>query len=694
MVTYNFKKTAPVPSGTDFVDIILSKTQRKTPTIIHKHYAIGRIRAFYMRKVKFTQQTIHDRLTQILDDFPRLDDIHPFYADLMNVLYDKDHYKIALGKLAASRRMVDQIGQEYVRLLKYADSMYRCKCLKRAALGRMCTLLRKQNDSLQYLEEVRQHLARLPSIDPSTRTLILCGYPNVGKSSFMNSITRANVEVESYAFTTRSIFVGHTDYNYLRWQILDTPGILDHPLEEMNNIEMQTITALAHLRAAILYLLDLSEACGFSIEDQISLFKNIKPLFANKPLFVVVNKADLATLDSLPQEKVDLVNSVLEDGAVEILSMSTLTGQNVMEVRNTACDRLLQQRVETKMKGKTLEEVIHRVHVAQPNGQATDESLRPVHIPESVLRRRAATGLGGSGHHSTSTSSTSSSGGMDVDHARVTEKVLEAMGGGPGVYVPDLRKKYLLEDDSWRYDVMPEIMDGRNIADFVDADILRKLHDLEVEENQLLQEEALEMGEDMTSVVDLDADLQEAARIIRERKELAKMKARMKKNKATMPRTNPRSRTIEERTRGAAARGMDVTGVVDMMQRRGRSLERRLNTMDSLGATGLKRGRDNEGMDVDGEPRSRSATRDSVGRSLSRPAEPRGRSQSRANRSLSVKGIRDPEKQKRAQKVVDRAQTKLRSKGVNISEADRSVQTKRPKHLFTGKRTTGKTDRR
>ena len=28
---------------------------------------------------------------------------------------------------------------------------------------------------------------------------------------------------------------------------------------------------------------------------------------------------------------------------------------------------------------------------------------------------------------------------MDVDHARVTEKVLEAMGGGPGVYVPDLR---------------------------------------------------------------------------------------------------------------------------------------------------------------------------------------------------------------------------------------------------------------
>lgn len=34
--------------------------------------------------------------------------------------------------------------------------------------------------------QVRQHMSRLPSIDPNTRTLLLCGYPNVGKSSFMN----------------------------------------------------------------------------------------------------------------------------------------------------------------------------------------------------------------------------------------------------------------------------------------------------------------------------------------------------------------------------------------------------------------------------------------------------------------------------------------------------------------------------
>ncbi len=47
----------------------------------------------------------------------------------------------------------------------------------------------------------------------------------------MNNVTRADVEVQPYAFTTKSLFVGHTDYNYLRWQVIDTPGILDHPLE-------------------------------------------------------------------------------------------------------------------------------------------------------------------------------------------------------------------------------------------------------------------------------------------------------------------------------------------------------------------------------------------------------------------------------------------------------------------------------
>jgi nucleolar GTP-binding protein len=182
---------------------------------------------------------------------------------VLQVLYDKDHYKLALGQLNMARNLIDKIAKDYVRMMKYADSLYRCKTLKRAALGRMCTLMKKHGPSLAYLEQVRppqytqivvrrnvtvralhrrgegagsrgvgvcwcggeqvrQHMARLPSIDPNTRTLLVCGYPNVGKSSFMNKVTRADVEVQPYAFTTKALFVGHTDYKYLRWQVSES----------------------------------------------------------------------------------------------------------------------------------------------------------------------------------------------------------------------------------------------------------------------------------------------------------------------------------------------------------------------------------------------------------------------------------------------------------------------------------------
>lgn len=45
------------------------------------------------------------------------------------------------------------VAKDYVRLMKYGDSLYRCKQLKRAALGRMCTVIRRQRQSLEYLEQ-------------------------------------------------------------------------------------------------------------------------------------------------------------------------------------------------------------------------------------------------------------------------------------------------------------------------------------------------------------------------------------------------------------------------------------------------------------------------------------------------------------------------------------------------------------
>ena len=58
MPSYKFKSIKVVPSSKDFIDIVLSRTQRQTPTVVHNGWAIARIRQFYMRKVLHAQPAV------------------------------------------------------------------------------------------------------------------------------------------------------------------------------------------------------------------------------------------------------------------------------------------------------------------------------------------------------------------------------------------------------------------------------------------------------------------------------------------------------------------------------------------------------------------------------------------------------------------------------------------------------------
>lgn len=658
MVLYNFKRLVTVPTAQALVDHVLSKTQRRTPTVVHKGYAIGRIRDFYMRKVKFTQQLIHDKLTQILEDFPRFDDLHPFYADLLNVLYDRDHYKLALGQLATARTLVDGIARDYVRLLKFGDSLYRCKCLKRAALGRMCTLLLRHKKNMAYLEEVRQHLGRLPSIDPSTRTLLVAGFPNVGKSSFMNKVTRADVEVQPYAFTTKSLFVGHCDYKYARWQVIDTPGILDQELQQRNTIEMQSITALAHLRAAVLYFIDPSEECGYSLVKQLSLFKSIMPLFANKPIVVVANKTDLGWESSLGEDGEKLLNEFTADGVATLMKMSARDESGVSNVKNAACEKLLAARIESKLKGRKVQNAMNRLHLATPKNVSGD---RKPNIPASVLLKRARAETNGE----------SGDDAMDVEaEPRKLERDLQEENGGAGVYSSDWRKLYQLKKKEWNYDIMPEIIDGKNIADFVDPDIERKLSALEREEDARDAVRDVENDLEVDGYRMLTSEEMETVRAIKEKKALLHMNS---------------------------TRESDVRGNRGIIQRN-RKLVSREKLEGDLEALGVDHEDASEvvGRVVAraGRKRSRSENR-SVSLARQETAK-RTRSDSRA-RSVSVvpgEGFKDVAQKKQA---LEKQRKKLRAgvgKMARKGEADRSIPTLKPKHLFSGKRGIGKTDRR
>lgn len=689
MAYYNFKKITVVPTSKDFTDVVLSKTQRKTPTQVHRHFKIGRIRAFYMRKIKFTQANFTEKLGMILTEFPKLEEVHPFYADLMNVLYDRDHYKLALGQLNTARHLVDNVARDYVRLMKYGDSLYRCKQLKRAALGRMATIMKRQNQSLTYLEQVRQHLSRLPSIDPHTRTVIVCGFPNVGKSSFINKITRADVEVQPYAFTTKSLYVGHTDYKYLRWQIIDTPGILDHPLEERNTIEMQAVTALAHLRAAVLYVIDPSEQCGHTLEAQKNLFDNIRPLFANKPLLVVANKTDVWK-DNLTPEKQAIVAQFERDlDGEKIKEMSTKDDEDsVMAVKTDACEMLLQHRVELKFKNRKADGVLNRIHVAEPKSR--DTKARPAFIPAKVMeiRERKKTGMDvdeddedddyedDEDEMVTAIPGTDSIISKKLQKKLKTERDIELALGDD--YVLDLQKNWDLANPEEKYDVIPEVWNGKNIADYIDPDIMAKLDALEKEED-LREKSGFYESEDSESETEEMKEIREMASKIRVKKKIMKMDQKIDGNKKS---TLPRTSTAAKRSRSVARLKGEFTELgVDMTNTDGANFTKTRGRSTSKAAA--KRSRMNMDVDEDGGDAG----------SVASKTRNRSRSNSRVT-PRDKSGVRDPEQQKKIKKMEKKVQKKSFGNLGKAGESDRHIGTKMPKHLFAGKRKMGKTDRR
>mmetsp|Transcript_9277 Transcript_9277/g.15252 ORF Transcript_9277/g.15252 Transcript_9277/m.15252 type:complete len:668 (-) Transcript_9277:14-2017(-) len=663
---YNFKQIQIVPDAKGFIDIILSKTNRKTPTIIHKGYAIARIRQFYMRKVKFTQQNFVEKLSQILSDFPLLDEIHPFYGDLINVLYDKDHYKLALGQLNTCRNLIENLSKDYVRLLKYGDSLYRCKQLKKAALGRMCTLMKRQDSTLKYLEQVRQHLSRLPSIDPNTRTLLLCGYPNVGKSSFMNKLTRADVEVQPYAFTTKSLFVGHTDYQYSRWQVIDTPGILDHPLEDRNTIEMQSITALAHIRAAIIYFFDVSETCGYSLKEQATLFENIKPLFANKPLILVANKIDVIKLEQLSEENRNLLQRLEKENSLKIIPMSTLTDDGVMAVKTSACEQLLEYRVQIKLKSKDIKNIMNRIYVAKPRRR--DNKRRPAAIiPDEMLEQRERI-------HREEEEQKERELNPDLLVRYVPREELDELDLGEdhdfrATRGRDYRENYLLKNEDWRFDPIPEFIDGKNIADFLDPDIEEMLDLLEREEDDELKSLELTMSDE-----EGDRELSESEsalyQLMRSERDRALSEHNMKQGRIPFPRTKQR-REVSALEKHLEDIGIDSTKAVERV--RGESRARSKSKERST---------------------SRSGSR---GRSLSAKTAMTGGKRSRSQfEELSANRdsvIPDPKKRKVVRRL-ERDAAKKRNREGRAGEGDRLQTASMPKHLFSGKRGVGKTQRR
>ena len=80
----------------------------------------------------------------------------------------------------------------------------------------------------------------------------------------------------------------------------------------------------------------------------------------------MLNKIDVKPFDELTPENKELLTDFQKQENVKFFHTSNVSQEGIMQMRNEACDALLLQRVEAKLRGKKTENVLNRLHVAMP----------------------------------------------------------------------------------------------------------------------------------------------------------------------------------------------------------------------------------------------------------------------------------------------------------------------------------------
>jgi nucleolar GTP-binding protein len=319
----NFRRVPTVLTAQELVDKAFHKASLIS---VPSADPFARIRGTEIARLRSVANTLDATLTRYVKSFPSFDRLPPFYRDLSRAIADVDRARQALGALDWARGQILSLADETVARMKRARTGGEIADERRKAYGRIASILKQVSPDLAYLNEARDALKAMPHLDTSMPTIVVAGYPNVGKSSFVRAVSSAEPEVAPYPFTTKGIVVGHVERRRVQYQIVDTPGLLDRPLEDRNAIERQAIAALAHIGDAIVFLLDPSELCGYSLAAQERLLEEVRPLFPATPLLVVENKAD--------------AEGRFGDG-MQRPKMSTLTGDGVQDLCDAACREAL-----------------------------------------------------------------------------------------------------------------------------------------------------------------------------------------------------------------------------------------------------------------------------------------------------------------------------------------------------------------
>ena len=225
------------------------------------------------------------------------------------------------------RRSVVRVGKEASAEAANAETMKDAQDLAAQGIASVQEAFEDESDALLELIETAQRLRRLPRPVNEEPVLVLVGMPNVGKSSLVSATSTGTPEINDYPFTTRRLKMGHVigDSGY-RYQVMDTPGVLDRAEDERNPMEGLTLAAVEHLPSAVVFVMDLSGTSGKLSAPllQLGVREQVRARYPDRPWLDVRSKADLplapeVSPDAIPAGTLEV--SVLEDVGVDQLRL-------------------------------------------------------------------------------------------------------------------------------------------------------------------------------------------------------------------------------------------------------------------------------------------------------------------------------------------------------------------------------------
>ncbi len=246
-----------------------------------------------LQQIKIFKDSLFDDFKKIVEGFPSFDELNPFYRDLIDSQLELNKLKSELAKISWIKEKIIKIFKDYYNRIKILDSTTKIERNQKEFYGRISSIIKKSKSIFEFLEKSRIKMRNFPTVKTKIPTICISGFPNVGKSTLLKKLTGRNVNIQPYAFTTKNLLVG---YIGKKLQIIDTPGTLNR-FNKMNLIEKQAYLALKYLAKKIIFVIDLTETCGYEINLQKKLLFQLRKDFPKIEILVFFSKMDIIRED-------------------------------------------------------------------------------------------------------------------------------------------------------------------------------------------------------------------------------------------------------------------------------------------------------------------------------------------------------------------------------------------------------------